>query len=311
MNEIKKQEIKHALQVMEKDISDQVFNRLNELEATGQLIFPPNYAVGNALKSAYLILQETKDKDGKPVLETCTKASIANSLLDMVIQGLNPVKKQCYFIPFGGKLQLFRSYFGDQTVVKNALPGVENIFATVIYEGDEVEIDINDDGEHYVKSHKTKFENRDKPIKGAYATIIIDGKKHQEIMTWQEIQVAWSKSLAKNQGTHKEFPQEMAKRTVIRRLCKRFLNTSNDANLLVVESYNRTTSDEYDNNNDYVETQEGLKQQVDAKANSEELVIEGEVVEEQAHEPEEESRSTLFHEEDLPPFAWGDVDGDH
>lgn len=303
MNEIKKQEIKHALQVMEKDISDQVFNRLNQLEATGQLVFPPNYAAGNALKSAYLIIQELKDKNGKPVLETCSKASIANSLLDMVIQGLNPAKKQCYFIPFGDKLQLFRSYFGDQTVVKNALPGVENIFATVIYEGDEVEIDINDDGEHYVKSHKTKFENRDKPIKGAYATIIIDGKKHQEIMTWQEIQVAWSKSLAKNQGTHKEFPQEMAKRTVIRRLCKRFLNTSNDANLLVVESYNRTTSDEYDNNNDYVETQEGLKQQVDAKANSEELVIEGEVVEEQAHEPEEESRSTLFHEEDLPPFA--------
>ncbi|NLV81872.1 MAG: recombinase RecT, partial [Synergistaceae bacterium] len=86
---------------MEKDISDQVFNRLHELEATGQLIFPPNYAVGNALKSAYLILQETKDKDGRPVLETCTKTSIANSLLDMVIQGLNPVKKQCYFIPFG------------------------------------------------------------------------------------------------------------------------------------------------------------------------------------------------------------------
>src|SRR5690606_20213913 len=183
------------------------------------------------------------------------------------------------------------------------IPGVENIFATVIYEGDEVEIDINENGEQYVKSHKTKLENRDKPIKGAYATIVIDGKKHQEIMSWSEIQKAWSKSLAKNQGTHKEFPQEMAKRTVIRRLCKRFLNTSNDANLLVVESYNRTTSDEYDNNNDYVETQEELKQQVDAKANSEELVIEGEVVEEQAHEPEEEARPSLFHEEDLPPFA--------
>lgn len=309
MNEIKKQEIKHALQVMEKDISDQVFNRLHELEATGQLTFPPNYAVGNALKSAYLILQETKDKDGRPVLETCTKTSIANSLLDMVIQGLNPVKKQCYFIPFGGKLQLFRSYFGDQTVVKNAIPGVENIFATVIYEGDEVEIDINEDGEQYVKSHKTKLENRDKPIKGAYATIVINGKKYQEIMSWPEIQKAWSKAKTKN--VQNEFPQEMAKRTVIRRLCKRFLNTSDDANMFVVESYNRTTSDEYDNNSDYVETQEELKQQVDEKANSEELVIEGEVVEEQAHEPEEEARPSLFHEEDLPPFAWGDVDGDH
>lgn len=301
MNEIKKQEIKHALQVMEKDISDQVFNRLHELEATGQLTFPPNYAVGNALKSAYLILQETKDKDGRPVLETCTKTSIANSLLDMVIQGLNPVKKQCYFIPFGGKLQLFRSYFGDQTVVKNAIPGVENIFATVIYEGDEVEIDINEDGEQYVKSHKTKLENRDKPIKGAYATIVINGKKYQEIMSWSEIQKAWSKAKTKN--VQNEFPQEMAKRTVIRRLCKRFLNTSDDANMFVVESYNRTTSDEYDNNSDYVETQEELKQQVDEKANSEELVIEGEVVEEQAHEPEEESQPSLFHEEDLPPFA--------
>lgn len=300
MNEIKKQEIRHALQVMEKDISDQVFNRLNELEATGQLIFPPNYAVGNALKSAYLILQETKDKDGRPVLETCTKTSIANSLLDMVIQGLNPVKKQCYFIPFGGKLQLFRSYFGDQTVVKNAIPGVENIFATIIYEGDEVEIDINEDGEQYVKSHKTKLENRDKPIKGAYATIVINGKKYQEIMSWSEIQKAWSKAKTKN--VQNEFPQEMVKRTVIRRLCKRFLNTSDDANMFVVESYNRTTSDEYDNSNDYVATKEELNEQVDTRANTEDLVIEGEVVDETPNETTEEQQS-LFNEEDLPPFA--------
>lgn len=299
-NELVKQEVKGAIQIMEKDIADQVFNRVNQLESTRQLIFPPNYAVGNALKSAYLIIQETKDSNGKPVLETCTKTSIANTLLDMVIQGLNPVKKQCYFIPYGNQLQLFRSYFGDQVVVKNAIPGVENIFATIIYEGDEVEIDFDENGEQYVKSHKTQFGNRDKGIAGAYATIIIDGKKHQEIMTWAEIQKSWSKSKMKNPPTHRDFPQEMSKRTVIRRLCKRFLNTSNDANMLVVESYNRTTHDEYDNNNDYVATQEELEHQVNTKANTEELIIEGEVVEQPVTE---EAPQTLFHEEDLPPFA--------
>jgi recombination protein RecT len=98
----------------------------------------------------------------------------------------------------------------------------------------------------------------------------------------------------------------MAKRTVIRRLCKRFLNTSDDANMFVVESYNRTTSDEYDNDNDFVDTQDELYEQVDAKANSEELTIEGdyEVVEETVTKnlvTEDEPQGIV--EEDLPDFA--------
>lgn len=296
-NELVKQEVKGALTIMEKDIADAVFNRVSQLESSRQLIFPPNYAVGNALKSAYLILQETKDRNGNSVLKSCSKASIANALLDMVIQGLNPVKKQCYFIPYGNQLQLFRSYFGDQVVVKNALPNVENIFATVIYEGDEVELDFDEDGEQYVKSHKTQLGNRDKNIVGAYATIVIDGKKHQELMTWAEIQKSWSKAKTKN--VQNDFPQEMAKRTVIRRLCKRFLNTSDDANMFVVESYNRTTSDEYDNDNDFVDTQDELYEQVDANANQEVLTIEAD---EEDYQEFNEPMEQLVDEE-MPDFA--------
>ncbi len=153
----------------------------------------------------------------------------------------------------------------------------------MIYEGDEVEVDYNDEGEVVVLSHKHKFENRDNPIKGAYATIVIDGVKHQELMTWKEIQVSWSKAKTKN--VQNDFPQEMAKRTVIRRLCKRFLNTSDDVNLFVAESYNRTTNDEYANSNDFVDNQEELQEQVDTQANQEPLTIEGEVVEETPQGP--------------------------
>src|SRR5690606_136093 len=36
----------------------------------------------------------------------------------------------------------------------------------------------------------------------------------------------------KEGSTHKEFPQEMAKRTIINRTCKAFLNSSDDGSLL-------------------------------------------------------------------------------
>lgn len=45
------------------------------------------------------------------------KASIANSSLDMIQQGLNSGKNQCYFIANGQKLQMSRSYFGTQVVL--------------------------------------------------------------------------------------------------------------------------------------------------------------------------------------------------
>lgn len=271
-NEIVKSEVKNAVATMKKDIADKVLDRIKTMESNQQLIFPANYAVGNALKSAYLMLQEIKDRNGKPALEVCTTASVANTLLDMVLQGLSPVKKQAYFIVYGQKLQLFRSYFGDQAAVRNAFVGKDvKINAKVIYQDDEIEIgDVN--GQDEVVSHIHKFENRDKAILGAYATIIIDGEKSQEIMTKKEIDKSWAKAKTKN--VQNDFPQEMTKRTVIRRLCKRFLNTSDDASLFVVEAYNRTTEDEY--KSDIVDTQEDLYEQIETQANQDEFVIDGE-----------------------------------
>lgn len=99
-NEIKK--------IEEKQITDIVFNKVVALQAKGAIDFPNNYSVGNALKSAYLILQEAKTREKKPVLQVCTQESVSCTLLDMVVQGLNPAKQQCYFIPYGNQLTLSR-----------------------------------------------------------------------------------------------------------------------------------------------------------------------------------------------------------
>ena len=71
--------------ILQKDITDDVNKSLTRLQDDG-LKLPANYNASNALKSAFFKLREVKDKNGKPALEVCTRDSIANTLLDMVVK---------------------------------------------------------------------------------------------------------------------------------------------------------------------------------------------------------------------------------
>ena len=230
-----------SLSVIQKDITDTVSQNIGRLQSEG-LVLPASYNYSNALKSAFFKLQEVKDKSGKPALEVCSPTSVANTLLDMVTQGLSPAKTQCYFIVYGDKLQLNRSYFGTQTVLKR-LNGVSDIWANIIYEGDDFVIEVVKGREKLV-SHETKFENRDNQIKGAYAIVELEsGEQVLTTMTKAEIDTAWSQTKTGG-AVQKKYPQEMAKRTVINRAAKAFINTSDDSDLLI-ESINNTTANEY------------------------------------------------------------------
>ena len=113
----------------------------------------------------------------------------------------------------------------------------------MIYEGDDVEIK-NVEGHKVLVKHDTNWLNQDNPIIGAYCIIEKnDGEKVLTIMTKKEIDKAWSQS--KNKSIQNNFPQEMAKRTVINRAAKQFFNTSDD-NDLFIDAVNRTTANEYD-----------------------------------------------------------------
>ncbi|MCU0155732.1 recombinase RecT [Bacillus pumilus] len=261
---------------VQKDITDDVNNSLTRLQDDG-LVLPSNYNASNALKSAFFKLQEVKDKEGRPALEICSRESIANSLLDMVVQGLSPAKTQCYFIVYGKQLQLNRSYFGTQAVLKR-LTNVKDIWANVIFEGDVFDYEIDGGREKLIK-HETKFENRDKPIIGAYAVVkTIDDIELLTIMTRKEIETSWSQ--AKTKAVQNKFPQEMAKRTVINRAAKNFINTSDDSDLLV-QAINNSTENEYDNERVDV-TPDEVKKEISENANSE-------IIDVGFNEPEEDS----------------------
>lgn len=225
-------------ELTQRQITSSVANRIEEMKGEGLLV-APNYSVSNALSSAYYAL--TNSNSGN-LLGKCTQDSICNALLDMVTQGLSPAKTQCYFIPYGNKVKLTRSYFGTMKVVKQ-LPEVKDIYAQVIYEGDDVEIK-NVEGHKVLVKHDTNWLNQDNPIIGAYCIIEKnDGEKVLTIMTKKEIDKAWAQS--KNKSIQNNFPQEMAKRTVINRAAKQFFNTSDD-NDLFIDAVNRTTANEYD-----------------------------------------------------------------
>lgn len=222
-NEIKK--------IEEKNITDAVQNRIFEMQANKSIDLPNNYSLGNALKSAYLILQETQTRDKKPVLEACTPASITNALLDMAVQGLNPGKGQCYFIPYGNQLNMSRSYLGTIAITKR-IKGVKDVKGYAVYKDDTFKLGFDVlTGETKVEEYVPGLDRNPSKLIGAFAVIIGETEiLHTEYMDINQIKSAWNQGQMKGaSGAHKNFADQMAIKTVINRACKLYANTSDDA----------------------------------------------------------------------------------
>ena len=244
-------EKKNEIALIKKDTVDVVADRVRKFQEKGELHFPANYSPENAMKAAWLSIQETVDRNQKPALEVCTRDSIANALLNMVVQGLNPVKKQCYFIVYGNKLTLQRSYFGAMHIAKTVDPNIADIVAEVIYEGQTFKY-AKKNGHNYIVEHQMQLGDDKKPIVGAYCQVLYkDGTESATVMSIDEIMSAWTKSPThpidqngelKATSTHAQFTGEMAKKTVINRACKSIINSSGDDSLLI-EAFRQTDAD--------------------------------------------------------------------
>lgn len=221
-----------AITKVKADITAQVLAKVASFQQSGELRLPDNYSPENALKSAYLILLETKNKDGKFALEHCTQASVANALLKMVVWGLSPLKKQCDLIMYGTTLECSIEYTGNIVLAKR-YGGMKDIKANAVLEGDNFEYQIDvETGARKVTKHEQTLENiGNKNIKGAYAIVTMnDGSKFTEIMNIAQIKQAWGQGAMKgNSPAHQNFPDQMSIKTVINRACKLLIRGSDDA----------------------------------------------------------------------------------
>ena len=205
---------------------DGLVSQLQTKEKYG-LTFPKDYNYQNELMGAYLILKETQDANKKPVLESCTQVSIANTLMDMVTLGVSMQKKQCYPVAYGGKLQCQISVYGNTCIARRY--GLKTIDAMCIYDGDTFTYHIKN-ARIVIDEHKQDFLhiNKDKII-GAYAIVTMDdGSQYVELMSMDMIKQAWKQGFGYKEGgsgTHQKFTDQMAMKTVKNRALKYIIRT--------------------------------------------------------------------------------------
>lgn len=267
------------VETVKKDITVQVLDKINLFKESGELTIPNNYSPENALKSAYLVLTELKDKSGKPIFEVCSKTSIANSLFSMVTWGLSPMKNQVYFIPYGDKLQISKSYLGNIAIAKRTA-NVKEVNAVVVYKNDSFVYSVNPKtGIHEITEHKTKLENiNDADIIGGYAVVIFnDGSTKVEIMTIKQVETSWNQGYAKGKSpAHTNFRAEMVKKTIINRALKTVIGASDDSALYEEDEIIQPTAENE------------LKREFNTQANAE--VIDFEEIKE---EPKKEEKKVV------------------
>lgn len=283
------------LAMMKRTVVDAVAAKVGEFVKNREIDLPTSYSVGNALKSAWLILQETEDRNHNKALEVCTKDSIANSMLDMVVQGLSPVKNQVYFIVYGKTLTAQRSYFGSMAVAKMVNPKIDDFAYASVYDGDIFKYGITN-GKKSVLVHEQELGNVDKKkIVGAYAIALDKAGEpiRSEIMTIDEIKQAWKQSKmnpigengnVKADSTHGKFTADMAMKTVINKLCKAIVNASSDKSILL-ERMNRA---------------EDLSDRAAAEAEIEEQANTGEVIDIPTAQPEAKEAPEVAADELAP-----------
>lgn len=305
MAEAKKQEVaaqgkQQAGIIVNNSFIDGLVAQLQEKEKYG-LTFPKDYNYSNELMGAYLILKETKDKNDKCVLESCSQVSIANTLMDMVTLGLSMQKKQCYPVAYGGKLQCQVSVYGNTCAARRY--GLKSIAAMCIYEGDDFQYHI-EDAKIVIDCHKQNFMNINiDKIVGAYAVITMeDGSQYAEIMNMSMIKQAWKQGFGYKEsgnGTHQKFTDQMAMKTVKNRALKYIVRTYgtqavNDAydNIEAVETDDRAVLD--------------MEHDVAQNANTEDFPVEPEVMETVENpkmaNPAPEKVEAEVVEEDMPDF---------
>lgn len=218
-----------ALKRMQEETTQQIMDRVNGWQETGELVLPKGYHVGNAIKMAWLYLQTVENMSKQKAIDVCTKDSICNALLQMVIHGEYP-QKHCYFIMYGDRLEWNERYLGKLMRAKRDTE-IEKVNAQVIYEGDEFVYTIDDDGQKQLVKHVPNLANIDNTkILAAYAVVINkDGSRHIEVMTRAMIQSAWEQGAMKGKsGAHTKFTDQMCMKTVIQRACKIALDSTAD-----------------------------------------------------------------------------------
>lgn len=159
-------------------------------------------------------------RNDNSAIKDANPKDVINGLLKGAYMGLDFFNKECYLIPYGGKLNFQTDYKGEIKFVKKySTRPIKNIYAKVVRKGDDFE-EVIVNGIPSINFSPLPFNGDD--IVGAFAICLFDDDSLiYETMSINDIQsVRNNYSKAKNSDAWKNNLDEMCKKTVLRRLCK-------------------------------------------------------------------------------------------
>ena len=159
------------------------------------------------------------------------RPSLYDSIMRAAQAGLYIDGQESALVPRKGKVTFMPMYKGLLKQVRNS-GELASIHAAVVYEHDDFEFFVDENGEHL--KHSPKFvTDRGKPILSYAIARMKDSKSpYIEVMTEKEIQDCKPSYTDKNSPWEGKFADEMRKKTPIRRVSKR-LPSSTDLNAMI------------------------------------------------------------------------------
>lgn len=150
-----------------------------------------------------------------PKLMDCTQASLLNCLLQLSQFGLEPDGRHAHLIPYGKDCTLIIDYKGLVSLVLRS-GMVSTLHADLICENDDFEYDKG-----YIVRHRIDFKQPRGKVYAVYCVCRLkDGTEKSEVMTRDDVEAIRSRSKAGRSGPWVTDWNEMAKKTVFRRLSK-------------------------------------------------------------------------------------------
>ena len=198
-------------------------------------------------------------------------AQIKAGLMRGAFLGLDALNSEMYLVPYGNQLNFMPSYRGMVKLAqKYSTRPIQTIFAKVVRQDDEFEETIVN-GKPSINFKAVPFSN--KPIIGVFAICQFqDGGLTYEVMSKEDVEQCRKSSKAKNSPAWSNFWSEMAKKTVLRRLAK---SINMDMDVKAATAFDAGLEIETD-------PVEIAKQEIAENANSQELIVEGDVTIEDA-----------------------------
>lgn len=186
---------------------------LNKLDGEFKMALPPHISVEKFKRVALTAIQSEPDlmrADRRSLFGACVKAAQ---------DGLLPDKREAALVIFKGTVQYMPMIAGILKRVRNS-GEVASIASQLVYRKDVFRYWVDGDGEH-IQHEPLMFGERG-DIVGAYGVAKTkDGAVYIEVMTKADIEKVRSVSRAKNSGPWSDWWEEMARKTVLRRLSKR------------------------------------------------------------------------------------------